>query len=319
MSSLLLLGTARRRPLRRAAGAVLLATLALAGCSTSPSDATAGSPSGSTVIDVVAAENFWGSLAEQLGGTHVRVTSLIDNPDADPHDYEPTAADGRAIAAAKLVIVNGVGYDAWASKLVDANPSSTRSVLTVGDLVGVKDGDNPHRWYNPDNVRQVIDQITADYKKVDPADAAFFDTQHATVLSTNLKTYFGMISQVKAVYAGTPVGASESIFAMLSPALGLRLLTPAPFLTAISEGSDPAAADKATIDAQLQSKQIAVYVYNSQNATPDVQAQVTEAKAAGIPVTTITETMTPAGASFQDWQVAQLDRLRQALAHASGK
>ena len=316
MSSPFLSGTSRRR---RLAGVVLLAALALAGCATSPSDATAGPSGGSVVIEVVAAENFWGSLAEQLGGAHVKVTSIIDNPDADPHDYEPTAADGRAIAAAKLVLVNGVGYDGWATKLADANPSSSRTVLTVGDLVGVKDGGNPHRWYNPDDVRQVIDQITADYKKADPADAAFYDAQHATVLSTNLKAYFDAISQIKATYAGTPVGASESIFAMLSPALGLNLLTPAPFLTAISEGSDPTAADKATIDAQIKAKRIRVYVYNSQNATPDVQTQVTEAKAAGIPVTTLTETLTPAGASFQDWQVAQLNRLKQALAQATGK
>jgi zinc/manganese transport system substrate-binding protein len=271
------------------------------------------------VINVVAAENFWGSLAAQLGGSHVHVTSIINNPDADPHDYEPTAADGRAIAAAKVVIINGVGYDAWASKLADTNPATGRTTLTVGDLVGAKDGDNPHRWYNPDNVRAVIDQITADYKKADPGDAAYFDTQRSTVLNTNLKSYFDTINQIKASYAGTPVGASESIFAMVSPALGLSLLTPATFLRAISEGTDVTAADKSTVDGQIRNKQIKVYVYNSQNATPDVQAQVNEAKGAGIPVTTITETLTPAGASFQDWQVAQLDALQQALARATGK
>src|SRR5207247_2226935 len=120
-------------------------------------------------------------------------------------------------------------------------------------------------------------------------------------------------------YAGTPVGASESIFAMLAPALGLNLLTPPGFLTAVSEGGDPTAADKATIDRQISTRQIMVYVYNSQNATPDVQAQVNAARAAGIPVVALTETLTPAGASFQDWQVAQLSSLRQALAQATGK
>jgi zinc/manganese transport system substrate-binding protein len=227
-------------------------------------------------------------------------------------------ADGRTIAAARLAIVNGVGYDGWATKLANANPSGSRIMLTVGDLAGAKDGDNPHRWYNPDNVRQVIDQITADYKKIDPADAFFFDSQHHTVLSTNLKTYVELIGQIKTGYAGTPVGASESIFAMLSPALGLNLLTPPDFLKAISEGTDPTAQDKATIDAQIRGKQIKVYVYNSQNATPDVQAQADAAKAAGIPVTTITETLTPAGASFQDWQVTQLTALERALAQATG-
>jgi zinc/manganese transport system substrate-binding protein len=310
--------TGRRRRLGGAATAAALVVLALGGCSTSPGKATS-TGSRSAVIDVVAAENFWGSLAGQLGGAHVKVTSIIDNPDADPHDYEPTAADGRKIAAAGLVIVNGVGYDPWATKLAAANPSSARALLTVGDLVGVKAGGNPHRWYNPGDVRRVIDAITAAYKKAAPADAAFFDHQHATVLSVNLRAYFGVIGQIKTAYAGTPVGASESIFAMLAPALGLNLRTPAGFLTAISEGSDPSAADKATIDAQIQNKQIKVYVYNSQNATPDVQAQVNQAKAAGIPVTTITETLTPAGAPFQDWQVAQLTALKRALAQGTGR
>jgi zinc/manganese transport system substrate-binding protein len=295
--------------------ALLTLVGAASGCATDPPRST----SDSSVITVVAAENFWGSLAAQLGGAHASVMSIINSPDADPHSYEASAADGRAIAAARLAIINGVGYDPWATKLVQANPSSTRTVLTVGELVGVGDGGNPHRWYNPDNVRSVIDQITADYKAIDPADSAYFGDRHATVLATNLKAYFDAISQIKATYAGTPVGASESIFAMMSPALGLDLVTPPSFLTAISEGNDPSAADKATIDAQISNKQIKVYVYNSQNATPDVQAQVDAARANGIPVTTITETLTPAGASFQDWQVAQLNALKQALAVATGK
>jgi zinc/manganese transport system substrate-binding protein len=304
MSSTLLRGVA--------AGLVL----AVSACSTTPAPAAG---SGSGVITVLAAENFWGSLAGQLGGAHVKVTSIINSPGADPHDYEPTAADGREIAGARLTVVNGVGYDAWAGKLATANPSSGRTDLTVGDLVGAKDGDNPHRWYNPDNVRTVIDAITAAYKKIDPFDAAFFDAQRTTVLTINLKTYFDTIKTIHDAYAGTPVGASESIFAMLSPATGLDLRTPAAFLKAISEGTDPTVADKAAIDAQITGRQIKVYVYNSQNATPDIQAQVALAQAHDIPVTTITETLTPAGASFQQWQVSQLDALRAALAQATGK
>jgi zinc/manganese transport system substrate-binding protein len=292
------------------------AVAAVAGCATTAPRRASG---GSAVLNVVAAENFWGSLAEQLGGDRVHVTSIINNPDADPHDYEPTASDGRDIAAADLVIVNGVGYDPWASKLAATNASDGQTVLNVGELVGAGNGDNPHRWYNPDNVRTVIDTITADYKRADPAGAAFYDARHTTVLDTNLKSYFDTIAAIRSGYAGTPVGASESIFAMMSPALGLNLLTPPALLRAVSEGTDPTAADKATVDTQIKTHQIKVYVYNSQNATPDVQRQVDAAKAAGIPVTTITETLVPAGASFQAWQVAQLDRLRQALAQAVGK
>jgi zinc/manganese transport system substrate-binding protein len=314
----ILLPTVRQRTrlgyLLCSAAAVLLA---LSGCSTA-GPAASSTASGAT-IQVVAAENFWGSLAEQLGGEHVHVRSIIDNPDADPHGYEATAADGRDIAAARYVIVNGVGYDSWATKLVAANPSSQRIVLTVGDLVGVKDGGNPHRWYSPPNVRQVIDQITADFTKLDPANASFFARQHDSVVNTKLKDYFGLIEQIKAAYGGTPVGASESIFLLLAEPTGLKLLTPESFLDAITEGGDVTAADKAAIDNQIKNKLIKAYVYNSQNATPDIQAQVNAAKTAGIPVTTITETLTPAGASFQDWQVTQLKELQQALAQATGK
>jgi len=287
---------------------VLAAAGGVAGCATTPP----ADPPGRGIA-VVAAENVWGSLAVQLGGERASVNSIIDSPAADPHDYEPTAADGRAVASARLVIVNGAGYDPWASNLVDANANPRRTVLTVGDLVGVGAGGNPHRWYNPADVRAVIDRITADYQQLDPDGAAFYAQRHDLVINTSLKTYFDLISDIRARYAGTKVGASESIFAMMAPALGLNLITPTGFLTAISEGTEPSAADKRTIDAQIAGHEIRVYVYNSQNATPDVSSQVDAARAHDIPVTTITETLTPAGTSFQDWQVAELTELRHAL------
>jgi zinc/manganese transport system substrate-binding protein len=301
--------------------AAVAAVVGLTGCGSVSSGSAPGSSGvgASKVIQVVAAENFWGSIAAQVGGAHVKVTSIIDNPDADPHAYEPTAGDGRAIAAADVVLINGVGYDTWATKLADANPAPSQAVLTVGEIVGVADGGNPHRWYNPDDVTKVVDSLVAEYKKADPADAASFDAQRTAFDTTDLADYKAVITEIKTKYAGTPVGASESIFAMVAPALGLDLVTPPAFLQAISEGTDPSAADKATIDAQITDKKIKVYVYNSQNATPDIQTQIAAAKAAGIPVTTITETMVPATATWQQWQTTQLQALRDALANATGK
>ncbi|MFJ5533925.1 metal ABC transporter solute-binding protein, Zn/Mn family [Streptomyces sp. NPDC093261] len=302
------------------ATAALTAVTATA-CSTSSSHtgdtAATGSGSGKT-IQVVAAENFWGSIASQLGGSHVKVTSIITNPATDPHDYEPTAADARTVAGARYAIVNGIGYDAWADKLLASNPGSGRSELKVGDLVGVKPGGNPHRWYSPD-VHQVIEKITTDYKKIDPADASYFDRQKTTFETKTLAGYNKLIADIRAKYAGTPIGASESIVTPLAEGLRLRMLTPETFLDAMSEGSDPTAKDKATIDQQIKNKQIKVYVYNSQNSTPDVQAQVRAAKAQGIPVATVTETLTPAGAGFQQWQTTELHAIEQALAKATGK
>jgi zinc/manganese transport system substrate-binding protein len=304
------------RPRTLAPALVLAVALVAASCSSGGSSSTAST---SGRLQVVAAENFWGSIASQLGGDKVTVKSVITNPDTDPHDYEPTAADGRTVASARYVVVNGIGYDAWADKLLASNPVSGRTVLNVGNLVGVKPGGNPHRWYSPPNVQQVIDQITADYKRLAPNDAAFFDQQRSTFVSTGLARYNGLIADIKGKYSGVPVGASESIFTPLADALGLNLLTPESFLDAISEGGEPTAADKATIDNQIKGHQIKVYVFNSQNSTPDVQAQVNLAKSEGIPVTSVTETLAPASARFQDWQADQLQGLQSALAQATGK
>jgi zinc/manganese transport system substrate-binding protein len=302
--------------------AAIATAVAVSGCSTADQPAPAssgGTSAASKMINVVAAENFWGSIAAQLGGKQVKVTSIINSPDADPHDYEPTAADGRAIAEADLVLINGIGYDTWATRLAAANPNPRRTDLTVGTLIGVADGGNPHRWYNPDDVQKVIDQLVTDYQRIDPADSAYFIQQKEAFESTGLAGYKRVIADIKAKYAGTPVGASESIFAMVAPALGLNLLTPPGFLKAISEGTDPTAADKKTIDQQIATKAIKVYVYNSQNATPDIQIQIKAARSHGIAVSTITETLTPATASWQQWQSTQLTALESALAQATGK
>jgi zinc/manganese transport system substrate-binding protein len=300
-----------------AATAVGAATaLFAAGCATT----APGSSSAAGTITVVAAENFWGSIGAQLGGSRVTETSLITNPQTDPHSYEPTVADARAVSAAQLFIQNGIGYDSsWAPGLVAANPDSRRSVLTVGDVLGLKDGDNPHQWYSRQSVYAVIDAITADYQRIDSAHADYYAQRKTQFENTALASYNSLEQSIKAKYAGTPIGASESIVSPLADTLGLDLVTPYSFLRDISEGDDPTTADKTLIDQQIQRRQIKVYVYNSQNSTPDVQAQVSLAEQAGIPVTAVTETLSPAGDSFQQWMVTQLRGLEQALAKGTGR
>lgn len=298
----------RLRAASRASSA-LLVVLLVGACATTPARATNGGK-----LRVVAAEDFWGSVAQSLGGDEVEVQSLIDSPVIDPHDYEPTASDARSMATAGLVIVNGVGYDGWASKLLAANPSSNRKTIDVGKLVGARAGDNPHRWYNPDDVSAVVTAITNAYSAAEPSKAEYFTAQRRRYQAGDLGRYQALIADIKAKYSGTPVGASESIFSMLGTALGLRVVTPPSFLRAISEGADPTASDKRLIDKQIREHAIQVYVYNSQNATPDVRAQVNAATSAGIPVVAITESPTPASASFTAWQITQLTALQKALA-----
>jgi zinc/manganese transport system substrate-binding protein len=303
-------------------GCALVAASALAACGTtssssgSPGTSTVGAGSG-TVIQVVAAENFWGSIASQLGGDHVHVVSIITNPNTDPHAYEPTAGDAKALAESQMVIENGIGYDPWVPKLLAAD-QTTPTLLDVGSLLGVPKGGNPHRWYNPADVQRVVQRIASDYQALDPAASSSFDQSRTHFDEFGLAQYNASIAAIKSRYSGTPVGASESIFAMLAPALGLDLVTPPSFLKAISEGTDVSAADKETIDNQIKNRLIKIYVYNSQNVTPDVQTQLAEATAEHIPVASITETLEPADVSYQQWQTRQLLGIEAALSRSDG-
>jgi len=306
----------RSLPLFALALAVIIGPIVIA-ANSSASPATQAFGRGSRVVTVVAAENFWGSIASQIGGKHARVISVISNPNTDPHSYEPSALDARSVAGAQLVIENGIGYDPWAARLLAADQAA-QTVLNVGTTLGLADGANPHRWYNPADVQQIVRQLVADYSRLDPADSAYFARQRAHFDTSGLGEYRSLIKAIGRKFGGAPVGASESIFAMLAPALRLRLITPYSFLKAISEGGEVSAADKLTIDHQISHHLIKIYVYNSQNVTPDVQAQIRAARAAHIPVTTITETLAPPQDSYQAWQDRQLRDIEAALAEAMG-
>ena len=287
--------------------AVTIAALALSGCGSPP-----GGSGGASTLQVIAAENFWGSIAAQLGGSHVSVTSIVTNPNTDPHEYESSAVDARAFATADYVILNGGGYDDWGGKLLAGNPSSNRKVLTVADLLQKKAGDNPHFWYNPDWVSAVADRITADYRALDPGGSSYF-SQQRDAFSAALKPYHDAITSVRSAHSGVPVGSTESIFVYMATALGVDLISPPQFMQAISEGTDPPAQSVAQIQQQISQRSIRLLVYNTQTSTSITENLKQLATRNGIPVVGISETIQPGNASFQDWQVAQLDSLKSAL------
>jgi zinc/manganese transport system substrate-binding protein len=296
--------------------------LAMAGCGRSGGTTAApgsGGAGAQSRFEVAAAENFWGSIAAQLAGTRASVRSIIVNPNADPHSYEPTAADARTLAGANMVIVNGIGYDNWASQVLGASPEGARVVLNVGDLLGVKQGANQHRWYYPKDVSAVVEEIVADYDRLDPGDAAYFAQQKQHFETVAMARYNQLRQSIRSRYAGVPVGYSESIFQGLGEDLGLRLLTPASFTEAIAEGTDVTAKDKETVDDQARQRQIKVWVFNSQNVTPDVQRVSQIARQQHIPTATVTETLSPASESFEQWQVKELEGLQRALHAATGR
>jgi zinc/manganese transport system substrate-binding protein len=308
------MGTARARRGTWAAAVAGLAALALgAGACTASAtgDATAG-PGGSRMIDVVAAENFWGSLVGQLGGSHVRVLSIVSDPNADPHDYESSAQDARAVAVARYVVQNGVGYDDWMAKLLAANPSSGRRAYDIGATLGKHPGDNPHLWYNPAYVTAACDHIEADLKALDPADAGYFTARRSAVTAA-FAPIRAELARMHREDAGRPVASTESIFAYLAGYLGLKLISPPAFMNAVAEGNDPPVASVVEFEHQLAARQARVLVYNKQTATALTTSVRRIAASQHLPVVGVTETIQPAGLSFEQWFGAELAALGRAL------
>jgi zinc/manganese transport system substrate-binding protein len=289
---------------------VCLSALALAACGDASS--ANGNGGSNTRLNVVAGENFWGSLVTQLGGSHVNVTSVVTDPNADPHDYQSSASNARAFATAQYVILNGAGYDSWAQKLLDANQSSGRKQFDVAKLLGKKEGDNPHFWYSPDYVEKVATQITKDLSAIDSADASYFTQQHAT-FEAALQPYRDRVTAIKSKFGGQKVAATETIFAYMSDALGLTVISPPEFMKAVAEGNDPPAETVSTFQQELQSKQATVLVYNLQTST-DVTNNLRQIAAQqNIPIVGVTETIQPPDASFQIWMLGELNALQNAL------
>lgn len=268
-----------------------------------------------SVIQVVAAENFWGSLASQLGGVHVHVLSIVSDPNADPHEYESNAVDAQAIANASLVIVNGAGYDAWALKLISADNTPHRTVLNVQELLGQSIGVNPHFWYSPYYVNDTVHAVYKDLINIDPKDKAYFTQQYATLNASLWQSYMKQEAYIMENYAGVPVASTESIFSYMANATGLDLVSPTAFMNAVSEGNDPPVQSVTQFEALLEggNTSVRVLVYNEQTITPLAQTIKAMAAQYGIPTVGVTETIQPVNLTFQAWMQGEIANLSNAL------
>lgn len=289
--------------------------LGLAGCGKSAEPAWMPGIGGGACpghkIRVIGVENQYADLVRQLGGQGVEVLAVISNPNADPHEYEANAAIARAYQQAQLVVQNGLGYDDFSNKIL-ATISPGPKVITAGEVVGLKVGDNPHVWYNPQDVTKICGAITAALKELNPQGADYFGERAAAVEQAMIP-YHEAVAEIRTHFAGIPVGATESIFVYMAQATGLDLISPPGLLNAVSEGNSPSVADVATFEQQLAEKKIRMLVFNTQTITNLTTQLEEKAKAQGIPVVGISETMTPLGTHFQDWQLRQLNAMRAAL------
>jgi zinc/manganese transport system substrate-binding protein len=270
-----------------------------------------GSTSAPKLISVVAAENFYGNLVQQLGAGLVSVVSIMSDPNVDPHEYESNVQDAIAVSNAQLVIENGDDYDTWMDKLLSASPNPNRTVLVATSIAAHKLPDNPHVWYGLDNIQAVAQAIAAALEKIDGADRAAFEANLAAFQQSLLPIQQKM-DDLKKRYAGTPVGMTETIYLYQTGPIGLNVLTPFEFEKAIAEGNDPPADAVVTANDQITKHQVKVLIYNEQTVTPVTTNLQDEAKKANIPIVPVTETMPP-GKSYQQWMLDQLNSLQQAL------
>jgi zinc/manganese transport system substrate-binding protein len=323
------------RHLMRVVGGLVALALALAACagvggtaapsassavpSTSSASAQAG---GSTPVDsgppipVLGTENFYADLLAQIGGARVSSTSLLNDPNADPHAFEASPSAAAAVADAHLVIVNGLGYDDFMQHLLGASPNGSRVVINVQQLLGLGNDANAHVWYDPGTMPAVAAAAEAALANLEPANATYFAARVQAYLAS-LAPLAAKIAELKARFSGAPVAFTEPVAGDLAKAIGLQVLTPEGFQRAIENGTDPAPADVAAERDLLTAKTVRALLFNSQVITPLTQQIHDLAVASGIPVVGVAETLPPQYQTYQAWQLAQMNELEAALAKGS--
>jgi zinc/manganese transport system substrate-binding protein len=259
---------------------------------------------------VVAAENFYGDVARQIVGTSAQVSSILSNPDDDPHLFEASPSVARALAGADIVVVNGADYDPWMDKLLAAHTAAHRVVIKVADLIGRRPGDNPHLWYDPATMPAFARALTGAMDRADPAGAATYDRRLALFLGS-LRPLDQKVAAMKGRFAGLPVTATEPVFGYMAAALGLVMRDEA-FQIAVMNDTEPSPSQVAGFEADLRQHRARVLFYNTQATDDAARRALAIARDAGVPVVGVSETE-PAGKNYQQWMTHQLDELDQAL------
>lgn len=262
-------------------------------------------------IAVVAAENFYGDIAEQIGGPNLAVASILTNPEQDPHEFEASPSTARQIADARLVIYNGADYDPWAVKLLSASKSSQRETIEVAKLMHKKAGDNPHIWYDPHAAPALAKTLADTLSKLDPPHKAEYAGRLAA-FERSMGPLTDKIAKMRQKYPGIVVTATEPVFGYMADALGLKMRN-GRFQLAVMNDTEPSAADIAAFEKDLRSRTVKVLIYNNQTSGALTERMRAIAKESGVPVVGASETEPP-GMRYQEWMLSQLESLDQALA-----
>ena len=262
-------------------------------------------------VNIVAAENFYGDVAQQLGGPEVRVASILANPNEDPHLFEASASTARKVSAAQIVIFNGAAYDPWMVKLLSASRAPDRQTIEVAALVHKKPGDNPHLWYDPDTMPVVARAIVAQLVRRDPGHRADYEARLAR-FEASLEPLNDEIATLRQSYRGTPATATEPVFGYMAAAIGLAMRNER-FQLAVMNGTEPSATQIAAFQNDLRTRAVKVLFYNNQATEELTRRMRMIATQSGVPIVGVSETE-PAGTMYQTWMVSQLKALGTALA-----
>ena len=256
-------------------------------------------------IQIVASTNVWGDIASQVGGERVEVTSILSDPSTDPHLFESDANTASKIASAQLVIVNGLGYDEFMDKLLEAGAGNAR-VLTIADVMQAKPDDNPHLWYDLPNIPKVSEKIQNELIALDPDHADVY-RQNTTEFNKQMQS---LIAKVSPRNGG--VAYTERVAEYLLDDLGLDNKTPKGFSQSVENGTEPTPQQMQEFEAVLKSGSVAVLIYNNQTVNDVTKQLESSAKSAGVKVVGVSETI-PKGKNFQTWQLDQLNAILEAL------
>ena len=295
----------RRQPVAALALTILLVA-AVAACGSAPASSRGGR------VAVVAAENFWGNIAAQIGGDRVKVTSIITNPTADPHLYASNAVSAAAVARARVVVENGVDYDTFMDDLLGGSGTHP-VVVSAQDVLKVTGADaNPHLWYDIPRVPLVARAIEGAFVRVEPAGKAVFAANLAK-FDRSLAPLQAVISTIKRKYGGAAVAYTERVPGYLLADAGLTVASPASFAAAIENGNEPAPGDVQAMNALLTGHKVRVLLYNRQATSAVTQRVLSLARQAGVPVVGVSETLPPSDATYQAWQLRQAKEILRAL------
>ncbi|MGC8626144.1 MAG: metal ABC transporter solute-binding protein, Zn/Mn family [Acidimicrobiales bacterium] len=295
-----------------ASAGLVVVGLLFAGYAPASAAPAKGTPAGGK-IEAVGAENEYADVISQVGGRYVSTTAVISNPNTDPHEFEASPSVAEEVSRAQLVVQNGVGYDAFMSKIEAASPSSKRQVIVVQQLLKVpNDAFNPHLWYDPRTMPEVAQAVASALSKLEPSHAAYFES-NAKRFVGSLKPWLAAIARFKAKFAGTPVAVTEPVADYLLQAMGARVLTPRSLQSAVMNGTDPSPQDISIQDHLISARKVKVFVYNDQVTDSLTENFMSEARRAGVPVVGVYETM-PTGYHYQTWMLAEVNALWRAVA-----